>query len=161
MEDLLNEFLKSEKALFLFSGIIGVVSLIIGVLFLTFANHKSFAITLIVLGVLEIATMFPTYLNYQQKIENKTSIYKNNETNFVKTELAESQKALKSFFKLKLIYGILIVILIFGMSFLGEKSMFFGICSALILHLAFAITIDNFGEKYTKHYLTEISAFIK
>lgn len=42
------------------------------------------------------------------------------------------------------------------MSFLNPNSFFYGILMALILHLTFAITIDNFGEKYTKKYLTKI-----
>jgi len=150
------EFLNSEKNLYLFAGIIGIVSVVVGLLFLLFSNHKSFAITMLVLGIVEIAVMFPTYLKYQQKIDDKISLYNANETEFYKTETISMEKALQSFFWLKLIYGILIVVLIITMSFFSPKSLFFGISTAFILHLAFAITIDNFGEIYTKKYLTEI-----
>lgn len=149
-------FLNSEKSLFLFAGILGLISLIVGLLFLFFSNHNSFAITMIVIGVLEMAVMFPTDIKYQQKIEDKISIYKSNVTEFIETESLTTEKALTSFFRLKLIYGILIVVLILVMSFLSPKSLLFGIFMALILHFAFAITIDNFGEKYTKKYLTEL-----
>ncbi|MFD2916361.1 hypothetical protein [Psychroserpens luteus] len=155
--DWIMEFLNSEKTLYLFAGIIGIVSMLVGLLFLLFSNHKSFAITMIVIGILEMAVMFPTYLKYEQKINDKISIYKSNGTEFLETESISSKKALKSFFWLKLTYGILIVALILAMSFLSPKSILFGIFMALILHFAFAITIDNFGEKFTKKYLTELT----
>nr|WP_321230717.1 hypothetical protein [uncultured Psychroserpens sp.] len=155
--DWIMEFLNSEKTLYLFAGIIGIVSMLVGLLFLLFSNHKSFAITMIVIGILEMAVMFPTYLKYEQKINDKISIYKSNGTEFLETESISSKKALKSFFWLKLTYGILIVVLILAMSFLSPKSILFGIFMALILHFAFAITIDNFGEKFTKKYLTELT----
>jgi len=154
--DWITEFLDSEKTLYLFAGIIGVLSVVVGLLFLLFSNHKSFAIAMIVIGILEMAVMFSTYLKYQQKIDDKISIYKRNGTEFLETESISTEKALKSFFWLKLTYGILIVVLILAMSFLSPKSILFGIFTALILHFAFAITIDNFGEKYTKKYLTEL-----
>ena len=155
--NLITEFLNSEKTLYLFAGIIGIVSMLVGLLFLLLSNHKSFAITMIVIGILEMAVMVPTYLKYQQKINDKISIYKSSGTEFFVTESIATEKALKSFFWLKLTYGVLIVVLILAMSFLNPKSILFGIFMALILHLAFAITIDNFGEIYTKKYLTELA----
>ncbi|AXT52938.1 hypothetical protein D1818_19720 [Aquimarina sp. BL5] len=159
--DWITEFFNSEKTLYLFAGIIGVVSVIVGLLFLLLSNHKSFAITMIVIGILEMAVMFPTYYKYQQKINDKISTYKSNETEFLVSESKSTEKALKSFFWLKLTYGVLIVVLILAMSFLSPKSILFGIFTALILHFAFAITIDNFGEKYTKEYLTELTTIVK
>ena len=155
--DWIIDFLNSEKTLFLFAGIIGIISTVVGLLFLLFSNHKSFAITMIVVGIIEMTAMFPTYLKYQQKIDDKISVYENNKSDFVKTETIATAKAMKSFFWLKLTYGILIVVLILAMSFLSPKSILFGIFTALILHFAFAITIDNFGEKYTEKYLTELT----
>jgi len=73
--DWITEFLNSEKTLYLFAGIIGIVSVIVGLLFLLLSNHKSFATTMIVIGILEIAVMFPTYLKYQQNIDDKISVY--------------------------------------------------------------------------------------
>ena len=151
------EFLNSERTLILFAGIIGSVSAIIGLLFLLFSNHNSFAITMILIGIIEMAVMFPTYLKYQKKVDDKISIYKSNEIEFLETESISTEKALKSFFWLKLTYGVLIVVLILIMTSLSSKDVVFGIITALILHLAFAITIDNFGEKYTKKYLIELT----
>tara|TARA_R110002167_G_scaffold115853_11_gene290504 strand:- start:2747 stop:3220 length:474 start_codon:yes stop_codon:yes gene_type:complete len=152
----ISDFLNSEKTLYLFAGIIGVVSVLVGLLFLGFSNHKSFAVTLLVIGGLEMAVMFPTYLKYQQKIEDKISVYKSDEKGFMEIERLKTEQALKSFFWLKLVYGILIVALILIMTRLSSNSMLFGIFTALIIHFAFAITIDNFGERYTKKYLMEL-----
>lgn len=152
----ITEFLNSEKALYLFAGIIGFISVVVGLFFLLFSNHKSFAITMLVIGVLEMSVMFPTYLKYQQKIEDKISVYKSNEKVFFEKESLKTEQALKSFFWLKLIYGILILALILLMSRLNSNSILFGIFTALIIHFAVAITIDNFGEKYTKKYLAEL-----
>lgn len=154
--DWITDFLNSEKTLYLVAGIIGIFSVIVGLLFLLLSNQKSFSITMIVIGILEIALMFPAYYQYQQKISDKISTYKSNEAHFFQTESISTKKALKSFFWLKLAYGILIVVLILVISFLSSKSILFGIFTAIILHFAFAITIDNFGEKYTKKYLAEL-----
>jgi hypothetical protein len=155
--DWIIEFLNSEKTLYLFAGILGGISVVVGMLFLLFSIHKSFAITMLVIGILEMTAMFPTYLKYQQKIDDKISIYKTNGTEFLESESISTKKALKSFFWLKLTYGILIVALILGMSFLSSRSILFGIFMGIILHLTFAITIDNFGEIYTKKYLSELA----
>ncbi len=144
--DWIIEYLNSEKTLYMFAGIIGVISVVVGLLFLLFSNHKSFAITMIVIWILEMAVMFPTYIKYQQKIDDKILIYKNNKTEFLEIQSISAEKALKSFFWPKLTYGILIVILILIMLLLSPKSIFFGIFTALILHFAFAITIDNFWK---------------
>ena len=144
--DWIIKYLNSEKTLYMFAGIIGVISVVVGLLFLLFSNHKSFAITMIVIWILEMAVMFPTYIKYQQKIDDKILIYKNNKTEFLEIESISAEKALKSFFWPKLTYGILIVILILIMLLLSPKSIFFGIFTALILHFAFAITIDNFWK---------------
>lgn len=144
--DWIIKYLNSEKTLYMFAGIIGVISVVVGLLFLLFSNHKSFAITMIVIWILEMAVMFPTYIKYQQKIDDKILIYKNNKTEFLEIESISAEKALKSFFWPKLTYGILIVILILIMLLLSPKSIFFEIFTALILHFAFAITIDNFWK---------------
>ena len=112
---------------------------------------------MIVIGIIEMAVMFPTYLKYQQKVDDKITVYENNKTDFVKAEIIATEKAMKSFFWIKLTYGILIVVLILAMSFLSPSSILFGIFTALILHFAFAISIDNFGEKYTEKYLIELT----
>lgn len=148
-------FLHNERTLYLITGVVGIISVIIGLLFLFFSYHKSFAVTMIVMGILEMAVMFPVYLRYQQKIDHKVLAYENNKTKFLKLEYLSTQKTLKSFFWLKFIYSILIVTLILTMSALPLKIVLHGIFTALILHFSFAITIDNFGEKYTQKYWTE------
>eukprot|EP01093_Parvamoeba_rugata_P003628 TRINITY_DN1490_c0_g1_i5.p1 TRINITY_DN1490_c0_g1~~TRINITY_DN1490_c0_g1_i5.p1 ORF type:complete len:109 (+),score=8.72 TRINITY_DN1490_c0_g1_i5:1174-1500(+) len=102
-----------------------------------FLNHKSLAITMIVLGILEMAVMFPTYIKYQQKIDTKIETYESGIPAFTKAEIINTEKALKSFFRLKLTYGILIVLLIFDNVFFKLKirafRCFHGINFALIV----------------------------
>jgi len=152
----IHDYLNSEKTLYLFAGMIGITSLVGGLLFLLLSNHRSFAITLVVIGALEMAVMFPVYHNYQKKIDEKISLYKRNEAEFLKSESLVVEKALNSFFWLKLTYGFLILVFIVLLSFLSSKPVLHGIFTALILHLGFAITIDSFGEKITKKYRSEL-----
>lgn len=152
----ITAFLNSEKTLYLFAGIIGIISAVVGLIFLLLSNHRSFAITMLILGALEMMIMFPTYLNYQQKTDNKIAVFKSNEKDFFETESLQVEKALKSFFLLKLLYGILIVVFILIMSRVSTSSLFFEIFIAVILHLSFAITIDSFGEQFTKKYQIEL-----
>lgn len=107
--------------------------------------------------LVEITVMFPTHKKYQTKADSKISFYENHKDNFVALETENIKKDLRSFLTLTLIYSTLIIILAFAVSKLSHNSILFGIFTALILHLAFAITIDVFGEKYTKKYLEEIS----
>ncbi len=88
--------------LYLFAGIVGIISVIIGLLFLLFSNHKSFAVTMLLIGILEIAVMFPSYYNYQTKIDAKVSFYENNINNFSELESISIKKELQSFFLLTL-----------------------------------------------------------
>ncbi|WP_139327587.1 hypothetical protein [Zobellia uliginosa] len=159
--EFISDFFKSEKTLYLFAGIIGTASVVLGLLLMMFSVHKVFATTMIVIGLLEMAAMFSTYLKYPKKIEHKISTYQSNRSKFLQAESLATQKALKSFFWLKLIYGIVIVALVVTMSFLASKSILFGIFTALILHLGFAIAIDSFGEKYTDTYLEHLTTALK
>jgi len=155
--DWITDFLNSERILYLSAGVIGIISVMIGLLFLLFSHYKSFAITLMAIGIIEIIVMFPAYLKYQQKIDHKISDYKIEKTKFLQTETKSTEKALTSFFWLKLAYGVLIVVFSLIISFLDSKSVLFGIFSALTLHLTLAITIDNFGEKSAKKYMIELT----
>lgn len=82
----ITAFLNSEKTLYLFAGIIGIISAVVGLIFLLLSNHRSFGITMLILGALEMMIMFPTYLNYQQKTDNKIAVFKSNEKDFFETE---------------------------------------------------------------------------
>ncbi|MFT6802096.1 MAG: hypothetical protein ACJA2N_001281 [Salibacteraceae bacterium] len=153
----MSVFLDSEKSLYLFAGMVGVISVLIGASFLKFSNHLSFAITMLIIGALEIGVMFPTYNNYQKKADYRISFHKKNINNFAELESKNIKKELRSFFILTLIYSVSIVILTLILSRLNYNSILSGVFTALVLHFAFAITIDSFGVKYTKKYLTELS----
>jgi len=154
-------FLNGEKNLFLVAGVFGVLSLIAGILFLFIGNYKSFSITMILLGLLETLIMFPGYLNFQNKIEKKTWVYNQNKTDFVSSEIKETEKSLKSIIKVKLIYCFLLVLICIAITILKTKSLLFGIGTAFVFHLALAITIDNFAQINTEKYLNEIRIKMK
>lgn len=156
----ISVFLDSERNLYLFAGLIGVISILVGTSFLLFSNHSSFSIAMLLLGIVEISVMFPTYYNYQNKADAKISFYEKHSTNFVALESKNVEKELKSFFILTLVYSVSILIITILLSRLDYNSILFGVLTALILHFAFAITIDSFGIKYTKQYQTELTKLL-
>lgn len=155
--DILFEYLSSERLLVLGAAIIGILSVLVGLVFLQFQpNYKAFALTMLIIGSIESAVFFTNYFNFPNKVQAQVENYNQDNEQFKQEQITISQSALKSFFWLKLIYAVLIVIFSILISRLHANSVFVGILSALILHLAFAITIDNFGERYTKKYNSEL-----
>ena len=155
--DILVEYLSNERSLYLGAAIIGAVSLIVGIIFLQLSpNFKVFAMAMLILGSVETAVFLTSYFNYPSKIDTQIKIFNIDTERFNQEQLDMSQSALKSFFRLKIIYSILIVGFAILISKLNADSILFGVLSALVLHLAFAITIDNFGEQYTKKYNLEL-----
>jgi len=156
--DLLASFYNSEKNVFLAIILIGISSVIIGVAFYFLsANYKVFGITLLVLGMIEAGIFTHQNLVQKEKIEQKMIVVKTDAKTFLQSEKVSLAKMAKVFFLIKLFYGSLIICCIVAISFAG-KPQINGILMALILHLAFAITIDNFAEQYTLVYKTKLEA---
>lgn len=155
--DILLEYLSSERSLLLGAAIIGFVSVLVGLVFLQFLpNYKAFALTMLIIGSIESTVFVSNYFNFPSKVEAQVEMYNQDKEQFKQKQITISQSALKSFFWLKIIYAVLIVIFAILISRLNVDSVLAWILSALILHLAFAITIDNFGERYTKKYNSEL-----
>ena len=155
--DILLDYLSSEKSLFLAAGIIGIISIVVGMVFLQFQpNYRAFALTMLIIGSIEASVLLTSYFNFPNKAKVQIENFHQDTEQFRQEQIAVTQSALKSFFWLKLFYAALIVVFALLISWLNTKSFFIGILSALILHLAFAITIDNFGEQYTKKYNSEL-----
>jgi hypothetical protein len=130
---------------------------VVGIVFLQLQpNFKAFALTMLVIGTIESAVLLTSYFNYPNKAQAQIESYNYDSEQFKQEQIVISQSALKSFFWLKLFYAVLIVIFAILISKLNANSVFVGILSALVLHLAFAITIDNFGEQHTKKYNSEL-----
>ncbi|MDB4292302.1 hypothetical protein N9954_02775 [Maribacter sp.] len=148
-----QSYLLSEKFLVLSAGLIGLVSFILGFAFLFFLpQFKSFALTMIILGGIEMAVFMPTYVKSGANIRAKIEMYSESPESYTSEQLVFSKNALRSFFTLKIVYAVIILVLVITISKLNTGSIFIGILTALIIHLASGITIDNFGEIYTKKY---------
>lgn len=146
-------YLMSEKFLVLTAWVIGITSLFLGLAFLFFLpQFKTFALTMLILGIIEAAVFMTIYVKSGPNIRKKIEAYSENPDNYITEQVVFSVKALRSFFMLKIVYAGIILVLVIAISKLNVDSVFIGICTALIIHLACGITIDNFGEVYTKKY---------
>lgn len=151
-------FYNSEKNLFLAIVIIGAASILAGILFYYYSKQfKAFAITLMILGLIETVFFGYQYSKYDQKIEYKQEQIKTDQSNYHKQELSQKSKSVQTFLWLKIFYSILISIGVIAIS-LTDNRIISGILIAVVLHLSIGLTIDNFAERYTKDYLQELIA---
>ncbi len=154
--ELITNFYNSEKNIFLAIVLIGILSVIIGIAFYFFStNYKVFGITLLVLGMLETSIFTYQNLTQKEKIEQKISLVKTDANSFLQSEKVYMAKMPKVYFWIKLFYGSLIICCIIAISY-ANRPQINGVLIALILHLALAITIDNFAEQYTLTYKTKL-----
>ena len=157
--EFVQQYLQSERLLGLSAGIIGLLSITTGVFFYTTKpQFKVFAITMLVLGLIEAGVFITGYflVNNQKTVDQKVAQYQDNKDSYLQSDLVMVNKNLNSFFTLKLIYAIAFISLAIVLSKVSLKPLYFGIFTALMIHLAVAIVIDTFGERYTKIYKTHI-----
>ena len=157
--DFVQQYLQSERLLGLSAGIIGLLSIITGVYF--YANKpqfKVFAIAMLVLGLIEAGVFITGYflVNNQKTVDQKVAQYQDNKDSYLKSDLVMVNKNLNAFFTLKLIYAVAFITLAIVLSKVTLKPLYFGIFTAVMIHLAVAIVIDTFGERYTKLYKANI-----
>lgn len=151
-----NAFLTVEKNLYFVIILIGLISILIGGYFwLVSNNFKAFGVTFIVLGFFEMGFLGFNYYTYETKKAEKMESFSLNPSQFVATEKANIQKAVQSYVWIKTSYGLLILLFVLVISY-SEHPTIKGILMALILHLGFAITIDNFAEDFTKSYYQKL-----
>ncbi|MFD1552577.1 hypothetical protein DNU06_15595 [Putridiphycobacter roseus] len=153
----LHQFLKTERALYLYAGIIGLLSLSAGSILYIFQGPQYFALGLIFIGLLEVLVMFPSYFRYPIKIKQKQDLLQKEAAAFVKSEINISHQAIQTFVLLKRIYGSLFLVFSISLLLFNMSSWLSGLLFALCIHLAFAIGIDYFGEKFTKIYLSALT----
>jgi hypothetical protein len=157
--EFVQQYLQSERLLGLSAGIIGLLSIITGVYF--YANKpqfKVFAIAMLVLGLIEAGVFITGYflINNQKTVDQKVAEYQENKDSYLQSDLVMVNKNLSTFFTLKLIYALAFITLAIVLSKVSLKPLYFGIFTALMIHLAVAIVIDTFGEHYTKLYKANI-----
>ena len=157
--DFVQQYLQSERLLGLSAGLIGLLSIITGVYF--YANKpqfKVFAIAMLVLGLIDAGVFITGYflVNNQKTVDQKVAQYQDNKDSYLKSDLVMVNKNLNAFFTLKLIYALAFITLAIVLSKVSLKPLYFGIFTAVMIHLAVAIAIDTFGERYTKLYKANI-----
>lgn len=161
--EFVTNYLQSERLLGLSVGVFGIISILSGLGFYIYKpQFKVFAMSLIVIGLIE-ASVFMTgyfYVNNQKAVDTKVEIYQADQNSFLNKDLKTIEKNLSLFFILKCTYAIIFMGLSIYLSKSAVKPLYFGVCTALMIHLAFAIVIDTFGERYTKIYKTEILKII-
>jgi magnesium-transporting ATPase (P-type) len=147
-----------EKMLGFTAGIFGLGSVTVGFLMLLLlSKYKCFSTTMLFLGVIEASIFLSAYYFKSEKnIEHKTEQYTQSPTTYLQKQISFSDNALNSFFKLKLLYAFLILLATFITSKLNLGNNWNELFYAIIIHLTLAITIDNFGEQYTKTYNQEL-----
>ncbi|QCE41722.1 hypothetical protein [Psychroserpens sp. NJDZ02] len=95
-------------------------------------------------------------MNNQANVTRKIDHFEEDTIAYLQADKIVVDKNLNSFFILKLIYGIVFMALAIVLSKLNLKPIYFGIFTAVMIHLAVAIVIDTFGERYTKAYKASI-----
>ena len=162
--EFVQQYLQSERLLGLSAGIIGLLSITTGIIFyVNKPQFKVFAITMLIIGLIEAGLFITGYflVNNQNNVNKKIEQFESNKDNYLKTDKIVVDKNLKAFFILKLIYAITFITLAVVLSKINLKPIYFGIFTALMIHLAAAIVIDTFGERYTKTYKTNIETTLK
>ena len=162
--EFVQQYLQSERLLGLSAGIIGLLSITTGIIFyVNKPQFKVFAITMLIIGLIEAGLFITGYflVNNQNNVNKKIEQFESNKDNYLKTDKIVVVKNLKAFFILKLIYAITFITLAIVLSKINIKPIYFGIFTALMIHLAAAIVIDTFGERYTKIYKTKIETTLK
>ncbi|WP_292942340.1 hypothetical protein [Olleya sp. UBA1516] len=162
--EFVQQYLQSERLLGLSAGIIGLLSITTGIIFyVNKPQFKVFAITMLIIGLIEAGLFITGYflVNNQNNVNKKIEQFESNKDNYLKTDKIVVDKNLKAFFILKLIYAITFITLAIVLSKINLKPIYFGIFTALMIHLAAAIVIDTFGERYTKTYKTNIETTLK
>ena len=150
--EIITTYLMKEKQLGVMAGIFGVASLVVGLCLLyLLPRFKFFSMTLIILGIVEAGIFISVYyFKTDKSMQYKLAQYEKQPDQYIAEQTIHAAKALDSFFKLKLIYAGLIVLSAECSSKLQLGNIMNEILYALIIHLALAITIDNFGEQYTR-----------
>jgi len=162
--EFVSNYLQSERLLGLSAGIIGLLSIATGLIFLiTKPQFKAFAVTMLIIGTIEAGIFITGYfiVNNQAKVNSKIEVYKSAPKDYLEKDKLITEKNLKSFFILKCIYASLFLIIAVVLSKATLKSIYFGVLVALMIHFAAAAIIDTFGERYTKTYNKAIVKHLK
>ncbi|OJJ21541.1 hypothetical protein BKI52_13435 [marine bacterium AO1-C] len=156
--EIITTYLQNERILGLGAGLWGIVSIIAGGLIMVFRpDFKAFAFTMIVVGLLEAIAFIPGYFSNHRLKQHQTTTAQANDKAYVAEKSQKARKALRAFAIIKIVYASLILLFVILLSQLSLSPIWRGILTALIIHFAAAITIDNFGEAYTQKYSADLA----
>jgi len=159
--EIITTYLQNERVLGLGAGLWGIVSIIAGGLILGFRpDFKAFALTMIIVGLLEAIAFIPGYFSNHRLKQHQTLATQTQNQAYVAQKSQKARRTLRAFAMIKIVYASLILLSVILLSQLSLSPLWRGILTALIIHFAAAITIDNFGEAYTQHYKEALEALI-
>lgn len=162
MNEIITTYLNNERMLGLSAGLVGVASILFGVLFLLYQpQFKAFAVTMIIVGGLESVAFLPGYFKNSRVTQQQTTIVDSNSQALIIEKTQHAKGVLRAFFIIKIVYASLILLSVILLSQLNMSTLWRGILTALIIHFASAITIDNFGEAYTQKYHVALKMLIQ
>ena len=160
--EIITIYLQNERILGLGAGLMGVVSIIVGGIVLGYRpDFKAFALTMIIIGALEAIAFLPGYFTNHRLKQHQTVATHSQDKAYVAQKRQKAQRALRAFALIKVVYASLILLLVILLSQLNLTPLWRGIFTALIIHFAAAITIDNFGETYTQQYHADLGTCSK
>ena len=155
MKEHLLQYLANEKLFSVAAIFIGLMSIAISIYFWLSSPHtqsKSFAITMLVIGIIEFGVFTVSYLTADRRAAEKVATFEMGLDTSISLEKARVDRVLVAFFILKLFYAVLFVTSILLLSKVNVSSSLSGILIALLLQCGFAAAIDSFGEQYTKTF---------
>ncbi|HAS43582.1 MAG TPA: hypothetical protein DCS93_24090 [Microscillaceae bacterium] len=159
--EIITTYLQNERILGLGAGLWGIISIIAGGLILGFRpDFKAFAITMIVVGLLEAVAFIPGYFSNHRLKQHQAIATQTQDKAYVANKSQKARRALRAFAMIKIVYASLILLFVVLLSQLSLSPVWRGILTALIIHFAAAITIDNFGEAYTQKYSTALEKLV-
>lgn len=161
--EIITTYLQNERILGLGAGLLGIASIVAGGLVLGFRlDYKAFALTLIIVGLLESVAFIPGYFSNHRLKQHQAMVTQIDQETAQKAYITEkaqkAQQALRAFSIIKIVYASLILLLVILLSQLPMSAAWRGVLTALIIHFAAAITIDNIGETYTQKYRADLEA---
>ena len=151
MKTALLEYLATDRMLGLAVGLVGLVSVAVGVYCLAAQRPlKVFAWTMLVLGVLECGFLV-SYWKGPEPANNPDILAYDANPEAVTAKQAEAiERAVAAVFWVKLAYALVILGGVVSLSKLDPGPTVQGVLIALVLHASCAITIDNFVERNGK-----------
>lgn len=159
MKEHFIEYLANEKLFSLSASLIGLSSILVSIYLLLFQPQvKSFALTMLIIGLLEAGVFSASYFTANKRASERLNVFETNPKEQIEFQNLRTQKILTAFFLLKVLYATIFAAAVVVLSKFNVPPFAAGILIALMLHAGLAATIDSFGELHTKKYLKQLNS---